>query len=491
MFVTTFYWSMFQAQRSEVPSGATGTSRDVRLPKKGKKRRAGVSSFRAISTRIYKFFHMDSDEQSVFYNRSGQDVEVQGAMAPEPPERNVANGRTTKRSRPVRRGESTASNRPLLDGDSVGSAGPEMRSNIYNPLLKEKGEERHSGPYDDLTMAQRQSGQIKNHEVPLQSPHDYFTLEKSKLQGSGEDSNGSQTFDMGNGKSHHGAVADTVDLENEIDKMDTILEDDENAEPPKHDYFVLEPHEKEEDETETENGVSPSKTSIKSNKSSTKSTGPGSPVKYKPEAKPRMSKSSSQKSSGSESPVSDKDSQLIKEQEKKSPEKDEEYELSKLGDAPVPPPTEPEALTTPDKVPDEYLTPKDVHKAPDYVDVLPNPPPRWSSLQAHELQNPAKSPAKTNNSNNSSPTKTNSSKSTPVRSNSPVKSSSVKSDSSVKSMTSKSSRESSPAKSVSTTNSPVKSVSSTKSSPAKSSSSTKGSPVKMPLTTTSSVTTDV
>ena len=476
---------VLQAQRSESPEGASGTSRDIVLPKK-KRRKAGISSFRAISTRIYRFFNVESDDQqSVFYNRSGHDVEVQRNL-PEPPDRN---GRDTRRSRPVHRGESTASRRPLLDGDSVGSSGPEMRSPIYNPLIKEN-ENRQSGPYDDLTMAQRKSGQLLDHEAAVESPHDYFTLEKSKFNA---DHDGVDIVmpEMGNGHGHHGAVADTVDLEDEVDIMDTITEDDENVEPPKHDYFVLEPHEKERMASES---ASPSKGSVRSNQSSTRSTGSNSSGRYKPDVKPRVSLKNSPTRTGSAAPK-------IEEEIKTAD--NEDYVLSKLGDAPVPPPgVEPDIpdMDEEEEVDqDEYMTPKDVQKTPDYVDVLPNPPPRSSSLQPHEiLHDPEHSPKKTNSldGRNSSPTKAKSAKVTSNRSISPSKRSPVKSVSiSPKGSPAKSvsSRKGSPTKTLSSSSSetsPVRSPSSP-SSPMKSNSSPKGSPLKSPLSTKSSVTTDV
>lgn len=509
--MTVYFVSLFQAIRNENEAGASGTSGGVRLPKKAKKRHAGVSSFRAISTRIYRFFNMETDDQSVFYNRQGHEV-VTGAAAPEPPERNTLNGRT-RRGRQVQRGESTASRRPLLDGDSVGSAGPEMRSNIYNPLMKEQGTERQSGPYDHLTPAKTPSDRLKEAEAPPESPHDYFTLENSKahqseLQG--------KTPSENIGESDTALInLDSVVIENEVDKMDTIEEADEMLETPKHDYFVLEPHEKEyaESEGKRSQNSSPSKASMKSTKSSTKSSGPNSPVKekYKPDIKPRTTKSSTRNSVSSSdpgSPVTESENPAVK---GKAPgnntEKDEVYVLSKMGDAPEPPPEPVVELSEDEESADEYLTPKDVAKTPDYIDVLPDPPPRSSSLPPHETLETLGSPVKKSASTNSPRTSVSPIKnkphvkgSSPERADSPARATSpTKSTSPAKSSSSKSSRSSSPVKSPSNKSSPVTSHSPTKSDSSKSSqsgspvksSSTKSSPVKSPLKTSSSVTTDV
>lgn len=426
------------------------------------------------------------DQQSVFYNRSGHEVHTRASeqTPPEPPGRNSANGRRPKR---VQREESTASRRPLLDGDSVGSAGPEMRSNIYNPLMKEQSDVRQSGPYDHLAVKKTKSDELKDTEP--ESPHDYFTLESKANRGS------ETIVDIDSDTGYTGdpvpPIAETVNLENEIDKMDTILEDDdENTEPPKHDYFVLEPHEKEYSEEDMkrkqENGTT-AKSSVKSNKS-TKSNRSSSPVKekQKPEAKPRVTKSGQNSPEKTATDPHDKELEDIEKLGKSGDkEKDEEYVLSKLGDAPTPPPGAKAELPTKETVPDEYLTPKEVHKAADYVDVLPYPPPRSSSLQPHEIET-QKSPSRTgsNTSSSSSPAKSNSSVST-----SPVKmsGSDKKPDSKNSSPTRiSSSNQNSTTK---TQGLPVKRPS----SPAKiHSSPTKSTSTKSPLKkTSSSVTTDV
>ncbi|KAL4226231.1 hypothetical protein ACF0H5_014215 [Mactra antiquata] len=350
-------------QRGYVPEGATGTSSDVQLPKKkGRRRRSGISSFRALSTRIYRFFNVDSDNQSVFYNRSEHQVEN---LPPEPPERNIANGRRTNKQ--VKRGESTASRRPLLDGDSrvSTSSGVDMRSNIYNPLIRED-EPRQSGPYDHLTLCKTPSGTVVDVGPEPASPHDYFTLEKTANSENGIVSDGSD-----------GKPLDTVVVENEgnSSNFETIKEEIEPSETPKnHDYFVLEPHER-----EIEANKSPSKNSVRSNHSPEKknSSRSGSPVKGdKPDVTPRVTKASNKQSPSS--PVTDLDDNIDSkgEEVKRSESKEETYVLAKLGDAPMPP----DAVND-----DEYLSPSEIEKKPEYVDVLPYPPPRSTSLQPHEL----------------------------------------------------------------------------------------------------------
>lgn len=344
-------------QRAPSPGGASGTSSDVQLPKRKGKRRAGVSSFRSISTRIYRFFNVDTDNQSVFYNKSTHHVEN---PAPEPPERNITNGRRS--NKPVKRGESTASRRPLLDGESqVSTSSAEMRSNIYNPLIREN-EVRASGPYDHLTLSKTPSGQIIDDAPEPSSPHDYFTLVKGSNEENIENPDG---------------VKDSVVVENEIGGgIETIEEEVEPSETPKnHEYFVLEPHEREDI-----NG-SPSKSSVKSNHSLNKanSSRSGSPVKgdkSKPEVTPRVTKMSDKQSPSSPSSISEKDNDSKVDEVKRSESKEETYVLAKLGDAPEPP----DAVND-----DEYLSPSEIENKPDYVDVFPNPPPRSSSLQPHEL----------------------------------------------------------------------------------------------------------
>ncbi|XP_045165600.2 uncharacterized protein LOC123529354 [Mercenaria mercenaria] len=388
-----------QAARTPSPGGASGSSRDVALPsKKSKKRRGGVSSFRALSTRIYRFFNADTDNQSVFYNRTNQQATVE-EIPPEPPERNIANGKKTKR---VNRFESTASRRPLLDGDSRTDVSPrdstssaaDMRGNIYNPLLRESEGRAPSGPYDHLTLSKTQSGNIRDSGVPP-SPHDYFTLEKTSREVN-PDADGEQK-DSGYLTESNSVPQDSVVIENELHGgIDTIEEESELTGTPKnHDYFILEPHQRESMKKSDANRSVKSNQSTSASEGSSKVESPIKDHKTKPEVTPRVTKTSEGKSPTKSIPTtpandlsspyevavdidaSVKDTQDVNNTEVKSREsKEETYVLSKLGDAPKPP----EAVND-----DEYLSPVDVEKKPDYVDVFPNPPPRSSSLQPHEL----------------------------------------------------------------------------------------------------------
>ncbi|XP_052779393.1 muscle M-line assembly protein unc-89-like isoform X2 [Mya arenaria] len=347
--------------------GATGTSADVKLPKKKKPRRSGVSSFRAISTRIYKFFSADTDdEEAVSYNPTSHNVNF---SPPVPPDRNTINGKTKSRTG-VSRGESTASRRPLLHDDSIDSN--DRRSHIYNPLQREKTE-RASGPYDHLAVSKTRSGHVEDPENSPDSPHDYFMLEK-KTRESQEMDDEAEYRD-----------SDNLMVENEIEHMDTIDEDAmEDSETPKlHDYFVLEPHERvDEGKTGVVKPAQGKSSSIKSQKSPSKSPAKVDSLKdtkVKPEAKPRVTKqASAQSPNSSKHDDSPKRENMDKNEGRKSV--DELYVLSKMGDAPQPPDSANETHSSVDD--DEYLTPKEVHK-PDYVDVIPEPPDRTSSLEPH------------------------------------------------------------------------------------------------------------
>lgn len=322
----------------------------------------------------------------MFYNRTNQQATV-GDAPPEPPQRNIANGKKTKR---VNRFESTASRRPLLDGDSRtddardSMSSVDMRGNVYNPLLRESDSRAPSGPYDHLTLQKTQSGSMRDSGVDPSSPHDYFTLEKSSREVSDDADSGRK--DSGYSAESNSVVHDKVVNENELHAaIDTIEEESEVTETPKtHDYFILEPHEKQSTDQSKVKG------SIKSNQSINRSQGSsktGSPVK---DSKPEATKNSDGKSSARESSspyevAIDVDSKVNnKENEtnnvERSESKDETYVLSKLGEAPEPPEVK-------DDDNDEYLSPAGVQKKPDYVDVYPNPPPRSSSLQPHELDN--------------------------------------------------------------------------------------------------------
>lgn len=331
----------------------------------------------------------------MFYNRNSHSATVNNAPPPEPPERNAANGKRTKR---VNRGESTASRRPLLDGeyrtddsrDSMPSAS-EKRNNIYNPLLRETEGRSPSGPYEHLTVSKTQSGNIRDSEPS--SPHDYFTLEKTAREINPDEND---ELNNENTPESNSDARDTVVIENELHSgIDTILEEDAepSATPISHDYFILEPHQRETAESGT-----PSNGSVKSTQSPSISRGSskaGSPVKdakTKPEVTPRITKSTEDKSNthtGSISPLDELSSPYVvakdtndsvnnTEEMNRSESKDDTYVLSKLGEAPEPPSSE--GLDE-----DEYLSPMNVNRKPDYIYVLPNPPPRSSSLQAHEL----------------------------------------------------------------------------------------------------------
>jgi hypothetical protein len=348
-----------------------------------------VSSFRALSTRIYRFFNVETDNQSVFYNRTNQQASF-GDVPPEPPLRNIANGKKTKR---VNRFESTASRRPLLDGDSRTDVSPrdssssvDARGNVYNPLLRETEGRAPSGPYDHLTLSKTQSGSIRDSGTNPSSPHDYFTLEKTSLEVNNDTDN---KTDSDHTTESNLVNPDTIKENGLHGGIDTIVEESEITETPKnHDYFILEPHEK---ESKTQSDV---KGSIKSKQSVNRSAGSpkkGSPVKDS-SSKSEVTNTSSGKSptklshtpSGRESyspyevaiDIDANNGQNETKNVERSESKDETYVLSKLGDAPEPPKTIND---------DEYLRPADVQRKPDYVDVFPNPPPRSTSLQAHEL----------------------------------------------------------------------------------------------------------
>lgn len=339
----------------------------------------------------------------MFYNRSGHEPCGGGDVhsPPLPPDRNTINGRSKPRAG-VSRGESTASRRPLLAGESFDERASERRSHIYNPLQREKSS-RQSGPYDHLANTKaRDSG---DPEEPPETPHDYFTLEKKNrdsLEGEVE----------GN--------TDTLTVEDEIDHMDTIDEDEtEGAETPKvHDYFVLEPHQKVNDKGEASNKKPSSVKSSKSPTKSVKSNGSAKDGPSKPEAKPRVTKQQS-----AQSPTGSSDDSEHKETGSTSEQKmgDEVYVLSKLGDAPTPPMASMNSSGGDSSTvsnDNEYLSPKEVQNKPDYVDVLPAPPERTSSLEHQEspmklsdshhkkLNSPTKgrmSPVKSMNSPNHSP----------------------------------------------------------------------------------------
>ncbi|XP_052279207.1 uncharacterized protein LOC127877385 isoform X2 [Dreissena polymorpha] len=398
--VDHIYAEIEPLQRSTGSSGASGTSDDVRLPKKkGKGRKSGVSSFRYVTTRIAKFFSVDEDEgvddQTVSYNRSGH-KESASFGPPVPPDRN---GRSTKKSRnAVSRGESTASRRHLLDGDSV-----ERRSHVYNPLTREeKG--RQSGPYDRLAI----SRELPSDEVEEpSSPHDYFMLNKEGKVSDPEE--------------YHAHSVDTVkeDIEDDLEIIDEENKDTVGERVSKHDYFVLEPHEKEEETfvgkcaDVDQSGKRGESGSVRSNSngSPTKTVGSGGGVgDGRPEAKPRVSKQTSEHVlSGSlpRSPVKvDKKSEFTD----KTPNGDnivrmssvdETYVLSKLGEAPLPPP----GLAAGSVIgsegceagTDDYLVPKDIPH-PDYLDVFPAPPLRTHSLPLKDVdvKNPSMEVAPTN-----------------------------------------------------------------------------------------------
>lgn len=391
-------------QATTSSGGASGTSADVQLPrKKAQKRRSGISSFRALSTRIYRFFSVDLDNQSVFYNSSAQRATVTGETPPEPPERNIANGKRTRR---VNRGESTASRRPLLDGDSrtdesrhSGSSSVEARGNIYNPLLKDdEGGRATSGPNDYLALSKAKSGHaIQESEGEPASPHDYFALEKNPTKRNPEENIDSNTIAASSDLNK-----DSIVIENETHReIETIPEEEGegSATPKPHDYFILEPHERIRDSPE-KNVVSSKGSTISSSSSQpgypVKEQSSAGDVKSKPEVTPRVTllgnaKSpdktvSSPEALDASSPYEVAkdigDGDVVQNGSKdsgipRSDSKEETYVLSKLGDAPQPP----EPLND-----NDYLQPKDVHRKPDYVDVFPNPPPRSTSLQPHELK---------------------------------------------------------------------------------------------------------
>lgn len=421
-----------QGAASDGPSGASGSgSSGVPLPSKREKRRLrGVSSFRAFSTRIYKWFsteHSD-DNQSVFYNRSAESSSVQNA--PEPPSRNTVNGKTRRgKGTGVKRYESQ-SRRPLLDGDSVistSSSNVDTRDNVYNPLLREEG--RSSGPYDHLRLSKTQSGQVKEpDQEPPQSPHDYFTLEKETADGEQETAGPSVPME------NIAEIAeDSQSNDNVIVDIEKALQESEaeSSETPKnHEYFILEPtHATIESPTkssikskssdkdtsakstsdthgETDASVVGGKSEemgatveIETAKEPSKSRSPGS-GKSKPIPKPRSVSSPTREKTPnspdySGSPKKETGAEKTLETSKDRPQnsytslgdtlgdkettketvngKDEEYVITKLGDAPKPP-----MSSGNDNQVEDYLEP--IQKKPDYVDVYPNPPPRTTSM---------------------------------------------------------------------------------------------------------------
>lgn len=432
---------------SDGPSGASGSgSSGVPLPsRKEKKRLRGVSSFRAFSTRIYKWFSSEhSDEnQSAFYNRS-QDSSVI-LSAPEPPRRNIVNGKAKReKGTGVKRYESQ-SRRPLLDGDSVISTTSsnldphvDSRDNVYNPLLRDEG--RTSGPYDHLRLSKTNSGQIKDPEsdqIPPQSPHDYFTLEKETASGNGDTPGTS--FPMENIAEVDNEDSKSNDVIVDIEKA---LEESEISETPKnHDYFILEPTHatvespsksanisvkdksaKKETDIDSEtvaSGVkgksldseadiktdatavpSPSRTqgSGKS-KPTPKPRGLGSPTREDTPTSLNSNESPKKKSELEKTPETSEDRPLnsyttlgdtlgrnVTSKEVLNG-KDEDYVITKLGDAPKPPTSSDNDIQV-----DDYLEPV-THK-PDYVDVCPNPPPRTTSMAySNESPNSSREPS--------------------------------------------------------------------------------------------------
>lgn len=411
----------FQGAASDGPSGASGSgSSGVPLPsRKERKRLRGASSFRAFSTRVYKWFSSDhkDDNQSVFYNRSAESSDIQNV--PEPPRRNIVNGKTKRgKGTGVKRYESQ-SRRPLLDGDSqisTTSSNLDSRDPVYNPLLRDEARAA-SGPYDHLRLSKTQSGHVKDPDQdPPQSPHDYFTLEKETADGNQETPGTSfpmeniAEIDAEDSKSNDNVI---VDIEKSLQDSDA-----EVSETPKnHEYFILEP---------THATIeSPSKSSIKSN-----SNGKNSSAKYETdvdgvagasvvkdkssdsdavaktkaanEPSPTRSPGSGKskpipKPRGVNSPTSeDTPTSLISgDSQKKKSEmgntalgdtlgekettketingKDEEYVITKLGEAPKPP-----VSNDSDVQVEDYMEP--LQKKPDYIVVCPNPPPRTTSM---------------------------------------------------------------------------------------------------------------
>ena len=353
------YLSIFvlQGAESDGPSGATVSgSSGVVLPtsKKSKRRRRGVSSFRALSTRIQKWFHTEyaasDDNQSMFYNRSAESLRVQNA--------------------------------------------PE--------------------PYDFLRLSKTQSGTVKDPDqaVPPQSPHDYFTLEKETMDNIVE-------VEAEDNKSNENVVVD----------IEKHAEDDfeEVSETPKnYEYFIIEPTHGTIESPSTKASVK-SKSSVKDNSAKpgddtdtatkTETGGKGSSVKSagsgkeRPVPKPRslgsptaedkdvlpnssdslkkktefetLSKSSEETPKNSCITLGD----TLGTQRAEEDGKDEDYVITKLGDAPKPPVLE---IDSEDR--EDYLVPSALKDKPDYVDVCPAPPPRTTSL----TPNVSPAPSRTN-----------------------------------------------------------------------------------------------
>ena len=362
----------------------------------------------------------------MFYNRSDGHADIQNA--PEPPRRNVVNGRTKRgKGTGVKRYESQ-SRRPLLDGDSqvsTASSNLDSRDNVYNPLLREEG--RASGPYDHLRLSKTQSGHVKDaDQVPPASPHDYFTLEKETTETDEEQPSTSRQMeniaeiDAEENKSNDVVV----EIENALRDSDA----EESETPKNHEYFILEPihatvespsgqslktntsvkdasaKSKTDTDNETNVSVDKEKTSGTEKEAKTESgnvsslSETSSIGKPKPVPKPRSvySPTKTEKtlplSSGYSSQSKTEREGASEESENRSSNaytslgdtlgekgekdisngKDEEYVLTKLGDAPKPPVIE-------DKQGEDYLEP--LQLKPDYVDVYPNPPPRTTSKQ--------------------------------------------------------------------------------------------------------------
>ena len=327
------------------------------------------------------------DNQSVFYKRNGESGMESVAEAPEPPERNI-NG--NRRDRKVKRFESTASRRPLLDGDSQisqpSTSSVELRNSTYNALIKTE-DGRASGPYDTLNRGKSSNDDIVEGDPPS-SPHDYFTLEKNKLLAN-EDS---PVYNGGN---------DLITVEHDAGNMETIEEteaenDAENVQP--HDYFVLEPHEREKskkgkkspDQNLTDPKSDASGKLTEDNVDSDTGNAASVSEKSKPTPKPRVTKTASGDTSPSHDGVTEETSHDSEDRRKTMNEyiaysalstrgnsKDDDYEISKLGQAPEPPEEAEGGEGTEEE--NDYLKPVE-EKARVYVDVFPNPPPRTTSL---------------------------------------------------------------------------------------------------------------
>ena len=359
----------------------------------------------------------------MFYNRSTDSSRVQNA--PEPPQRNIENGKTKRgKGTGVKRYESQ-SRRPLLDGDSqisTTSSSADPRDNVYNPLLREESG-RASGPYDFLRLSKTQSGTVKDPDqvVPPQSPHDYFTLEKETMDNIVE-------VEAEDAKSNENVV---VDIENHVaDDFEEVSET-----PKNHEYFILEPTHGTIESPSTKASVK-SKSSVKDSSakpktgdetdtaaktetggksSSVKSAGSG---KERPVPKPRslgsptaedkdvlpnssdslkkktefetLSKGSGETAINSYTTLGD----TLGTQRNEDNGKDEDYVITKLGDAPKPPVLE---IDSEDR--EDYLVPSALKEKPDYVDVCPAPPPRTTSMSPNVSPVPSRTNSKEYGSN--------------------------------------------------------------------------------------------